>query len=305
MIQTVFSSTMAGDNIIANLISACPDGIIGVDLHGTVVIFNAKAAALTQRKRKDVLGCLDIGQIYGTREQARQIKTALYTEDYGGVGRLEGFETTIVDINNKTIPIRLSVALIIENGNEIGSVGFFHDLTNQKIMEEKLHKLSITDGLTNLFNQRHFHSCLAEEIERVLRYNRPLSLICFDLDRFKDCNDRLGHLEGDNVLRLVGNLLNVITRRTDKSFRYGGDEFFVLLPETNLDKAMTATEKIRRMFNDSWPYDTSGTGALPPVTLSMGVVQRKEETSGVALMKRADVAMYNAKNQGGNRIIAG
>ena len=175
----------------------------------------------------------------------------------------------------------------------------------QNIMEEKLHKLSITDGLTNLFNQRHFHSCLAEEIERVLRYNRPLILICFDLDRFKDCNDRLGHLEGDNVLRLVGNLLNAITRRTDKGFRYGGDEFFVLLPETNLDQAIIVAEKICLMFNDCWPYDTSGTGALSPVTLSMGVVQRKEEASGVALMKRADVAMYNAKNQGGNRIIDG
>jgi len=305
MIQTVFSSTMARDNIIANLIAVCPDGIMGVDLHGTVVIFNAKAAALTQRKSEDVIGSLDIGQIYGTREQARQIKTALYAEDYGGVGRLEGFETSIVDINNKTIPIRLSAALIIDNGNDVGSVGFFHDLTYQKFMEEKLHKLSITDGLTNLFNQRHFHSCLADEINRVIRYNSPLSLICFDLDRFKDCNDRLGHLEGDNVLRRIGNLLNVITRHLDKCFRYGGDEFFVLMPETNIDQAMIAAEMIRRIFNDSWPYETSGTGALSLVTLSMGVVQREEETSGVALIKRADVAMYHAKNQGGNKVVAG
>lgn len=296
---------MARDNIIANLIAVCPDGIIGVDMQGTVVIFNMKAAALTKRKCEDVIGSLDIGQIYGNREQARRIKAAIYAEDFGGVGRLDGFETAIVDIDNKTIPIRLSAALIIENGNEVGSVGFFHDLTIQKIMEEKLHKLSITDGLTNLFNQRHFHSCLTDEIERVVRYNSPLSLISFDLDRFKDCNDRLGHLEGDNVLRGLGNLLNVMIRRTDKGFRYGGDEFFILMPETNLDQAIIVAEKICLMFNDSWPYDTSGTGALPPVTLSMGVVQRKDETSGVALIKRADVAMYNAKNQGGNRIVAG
>jgi diguanylate cyclase (GGDEF)-like protein/PAS domain S-box-containing protein len=305
MIQTAFASTMARDNIIANLITVCPDGIIGVDMQGTVVIFNTKAAALTKRKCDDVIGSLDIGQIYGNREQARRIKAAIYAEDFGGVGRLDGFETAIVDIDNKTIPIRLSAALIIENGNEVGSVGFFHDLTIQKIMEEKLHKLSITDGLTNLFNQRHFHSCLTDEIERVVRYKSPLSLISFDLDRFKDCNDRLGHLEGDNVLRRLGTLLNVIIRRTDKGFRYGGDEFFILMPETNLDQAIIVAEKICLMFNDSWPYDTSGTGALPPVTLSMGVVQRKDETSGVALIKRADVAMYNAKNQGGNRIVAG
>ncbi len=305
MIQTVFFSTMVKDNITANLIAACPDGIIGVDLRGTVVIFNAKAAALTRRNPEDVIGNLDIGQIYVNREQARQIKTALHAEDYGGVGRLEGFETSIVDINNNTIPIRLSAALIIDNGNEVGSIGFFHDRTNQMVMEGKLHKLSITDGLTNLFNQRHFHSCLADEIERVVRYNSPLSLISFDLDRFKNCNDRLGHLEGDNVLRRLGNLLNDTIRSTDKGFRYGGDEFFILLPETNLDQAIIVAEKICLMFNDSWPFDTSRTAALSQVTLSMGVVQREDETSGEALMKRADVAMYNAKNQGGNRIVVG
>jgi diguanylate cyclase (GGDEF)-like protein len=296
---------MASDNIVANLIAVCPDGIIGVNLHGTVMIFNAKAAVLTLRRSEDVIGSLNISQIYGTREQARQIKTALYSEDYGGVGCLEGFETAIVDINNKIIPIRLSAALIIDNGKEVGSVGFFHDLTKQKIMEEKLHELSITDGLTNLFNQRYFHSCLADEIDRVIRYNGTLSLICFDLDKFKDCNDRFGHLEGDNVLRRVGNQLNVITRHSDKCFRYGGDEFFVLLPETNLDQAMITAEKIRLTFNDGWPYATSGTGVLSQVSLSIGVVQRKEETSGEALMKRADLAMYIAKNQGGNRIVAG
>ncbi len=305
MIKTAFSSAMAGDNIIANLIAVCPDGIIGVDLHGTVVIFNAKAAALTRRKCEDVLGCLDIGKIYGSREQARRIKAAIRAEDFGGVGRIEGFETAIVDIDNNIIPIHLSAALIIENGIEMGSVGFFHDMTNQKLLEEKLHILSITDGLTNLFNQRHFHSCLADEIDRVNRYNSPLSLICFDLDRFKDCNDRFGHLEGDNVLRRVGTLLNVITRRTDKAFRYGGDEFFVILPETNLDQAMITAEKIRKIFNDGWRYETSGTGMLCRVTLSMGVVQWNDETSGSALMKRADVAMYTGKNQGGDRVVAG
>ena len=305
MIQTTFSSTMARSDIIANLIAICPDGIIGVDKNGTVVIFNAKAAALTQRRPEDVIGSLDIGQIYGSREQARRVKKVLYAEDYGGMGRLEGFETSIVDINSLIIPIRLSAALIIDNGNEVGSVGFFHDLTNQKALEEKLHILSITDGLTDLFNQRHFHACLADEIDRVVRYNSPLSLICFDLDNFKDCNDRLGHLEGDNVLRRIGNLLKVITRHSDKSFRYGGDEFFVLLPETGLKQAIITAEKIRQIFNDSWPYEISGTGALSRVTLSMGVVQREDETSGVALIKRADVAMYNAKNQGGNRVISG
>jgi diguanylate cyclase (GGDEF)-like protein/PAS domain S-box-containing protein len=304
MIQTAFASIMAREKIITNLIAVCPDGIIGVDLHGTVVIFNEKAASLTKRKAEDVLGSLDIGEIYGTRDQARGIKVALYAEERGGIGRLEGFETSIVDSEGKTIPIRLSAVVITDEGTEVGSVGFFHDMTNQKEMEKRLHNLSITDGLTNLYNQRHFHSCLADEIDRVKRYNSPLSLVCFDLDRFKDCNDRFGHLEGDNVLRRIGNLLNVITRHSDKAFRYGGDEFFILLPETNLAQATITSEKIRQMFNESWPYET-GSDSGPVVTLSIGVVQRMGEISGEALIKRADVAMYNAKTQGGNRVVAG
>ncbi len=305
MIQTAFSSIMAREKIITNMIAVCPDGIIGVDMHGTVVIFNEKAAVLTHRNAEDVLGSLDIGEIYGSRDQARGIKAALYAEEYGGAGKLEGFETSIVDTEGRIIPIRLSAVVINDEGTPVGSVGFFHDMTNQKEMERKLHNLSITDGLTNLFNQRHFHTCLADEIDRVKRYNHPLSLICFDLDGFKNCNDRYGHLEGDNVLRRIGTLLNTITRHSDKAFRYGGDEFFVLLPETNLTQATVTAEKIRQMFNESWPYETDRSTTGARVTLSIGVVQRVGEISGEALIKRADVAMYNAKSKGGDKVVPG
>ena len=303
MIKASFASIMAREKIISNLIEVCPDGIIGVDTQGAVVIFNTKAALLTRRRVEDVIGVLDIGQIYGGREQARRIKAAIYAQEHGGVGRLEGFETSIVDTNGMIIPIRLSAVLIMDNSTEVGSVGFFHDLTNQKALEERLHRLSITDGLTNLFNQRYFHSSLADEIDRVKRYGSPLSLICFDLDRFKECNDRFGHLEGDNVLRRVGNMLNGVTRRSDKAFRYGGDEFFVLLPETNLSQARSTAEKICQMFYESWPFETGTKNSR--VTLSIGVVERKDETTGEALMKRADVAMYTAKNRGGNQVVTG
>ena len=304
MIQASFSSERVREKISSNLIAVCPDGIIGVDLQGTVVVFNEKAETLTRRRKEDVLGILDIVQIYGDREQARRIKAYLYAEDYGGIGRLEGFETQIVDIDGNTIPIRLSAVLIMDNGTEVGSVGFFHNLTVQKALEEKLYTLSITDGLTTLFNQRHFYSCLADEVERVKRYNSPLSLICFDIDRFKDCNDRYGHLEGDNILRRIGDLLKNITRHSDKAFRYGGDEFFVLLPETNLGEAMSTAEKIRQMFNAGWAYEIGDTGSALRATLSIGVVEWESETSREGLIKRADLAMYTAKKQGGDRVIA-
>ena len=184
-------------------------------------------------------------------------------------------------------------------------MGFFHDLSPQKKIEKKLRRLSITDALTDLYNQRYFYSNLSREIGRALRYQRPLSLICFDLDHFKACNDQLGHLEGDNILRMVGKQLLGIVRKSDTAYRYGGDEFFVLLPETELQNAKQTGEKIRASFNDHWPYDVAHKDFdLKPVTLSVGVAQLEKNETAEALIKQADVAMYEAKRQGGDVVIA-
>jgi len=216
---------------------------------------------------------------------------------------LEGYEVNIETHAGDTIPIRLSATLIYSNNEEVGSVGFFHDMTHQKNLEKNLRRLSITDALTGLYNQRHFYSCLAKEIERSQRYKRPLSLICFDLDNFKDCNDKLGHLEGDNILRIIGKLLFEIIRKSDLAFRYGGDEFFILLPETDIDSGQKTGEKIRQNFNNRWPYNVVYQHIdLTPVTMSVGIAQLEEKETAESLIKRADVAMYQAKRRGGDQI---
>lgn len=306
MTAITFCPSVNQNQIVSNLITVCPDGIIGVDSRGTVVLFNHQAALLTRRNADDVLGHLDIGEIYGSREKARQIKAAIISDAFGGKDRLDGMETEMVDVDGNVVPIRLSAVLLRDNGRHIGSVGFFHDMTHKKTLEEKLRVLSITDGLTQLFNHRHFHLCLATELERSIRYGRPLSLICFDLDCFKEANDRLGHLEGDRILRRIGELLRSVTRQSDKAFRYGGDEFCVLLPETQRSQAVATAEKIRRLFN-AYNFQAAACGADGPirVTLSIGVVERRIESTGNALIKRADLAMYAAKNQGGDCVVAG
>ena len=292
-------------DFLEQLAALCPDGIIAVDRKGRIVLFNHTAEGLTGRRAEDVLGKSSITEIYATPETARAVKKAIYAEASGGSGRLEGYEVDVRSVDGNTIPIRLSATLIYKNGQEIGSVGFFHNLSGRKHLEEKLRLLSITDGLTGLYNHRHFHASLSRELERTRRYQRPLSLICFDLDRFKRCNDIWGHLEGDNVLRLVGELLGEIIRRTDQAFRYGGDEFFVLLPETPLNQAETTAEKIRQAFNDRWPYDEIGdNGQALRATLSMGVTQAHPDDTAEGLIKRADLAMYEAKNSGGDKVVA-
>jgi diguanylate cyclase (GGDEF)-like protein/PAS domain S-box-containing protein len=285
------------------LVSLCPDAIIGIDRKGTVCLLNPAAERLMGRSVKETVGRLNITGVYPSEEIAREIKRRMYAEEAGGRGRLEDFETTIVHENGREIPIRLSATLVFRDGVEIGSVGFFHNLSVRKVMEERLRALSITDGLTGLYNQRHFHNCLFAELSRIDRYRRPLSLICFDLDHFKNCNDTLGHQEGDNILRLIGEVLRKETRKSDSCFRYGGDEFFIMLPETETESARKAAEKIREAFKHKWPFDPRSQ-RCSRVTLSMGVASATYGEQPEGIIKRADLAMYEAKRQGGDRVVA-
>ena len=288
---------------LCNLVALCPDGVIAIDRSGLITIFNRAAEMLTGHSADETINKMNICDLYPSPVIARKIKKLIYSETHGESGRLEGYEVDIENQAGNKIPIRLSATLIYSNNEEIGSVGFFHDMTHQKKLEKNLRKLSITDALTGIFNQRHFHTCLAEEIERAHRYHRPLSLICFDLDHFKDCNDKLGHLEGDNILRIIGKLLLETMRKSDLAFRYGGDEFFILLPEIDLNSAQKTSEKIRFNFNDRWPYNVLYKHIdLTPVTLSMGIAQLEENEKADSLIKRADVAMYQAKRRGGDQV---
>jgi len=291
-------------NFFNDVVSLCPDSIIGVNRNGIIIIFNKAAERLTGYKSNDVINEMNIINIYGSKETARLIKKNIYSNNYGTPGQLDGFETYLLGRDKHKIPIRLSATLICRDGEEIGSVGFFHDLTNRNHMEAKLRELSVTDSLSGLYNQRHFYTVLAEEISRNNRYKRALSLICFDIDNFKQCNDKLGHLEGDNVIRMVGQILREKLRRSDHAFRYGGDEFMILLPETPLDDAHFSAERVRNEFNSRWSFGSlCDTSCLKQITLSLGVAEANSGELPETFIKRADLAMYEAKRAGGDRTV--
>ena len=175
----------------------------------------------------------------------------------------------------------------------------------QTQLEEKnreLERLSRTDGLTGLFNQRHIRELLNDEFERVRRSREPFSIALIDFDDLKRVNDSLGHQTGDRVLVEMARLLNLSTRRVDRVGRSGGDEFLILLPETPMQGAVICLERIRKKV-ENYPFLPDGDGHLP-LTISVGIascpdpgVQGPEE-----LIRRADVAMYSAKHSGRNRI---
>jgi diguanylate cyclase (GGDEF)-like protein len=168
------------------------------------------------------------------------------------------------------------------------------------ISEKKYKDLSITDDLTQLYNSRHFYNKLKEEINRSTRYKHPLSLLLIDIDDFKILNDKYGHLEGDEVLSMTGKIIKDCLRITDSAYRYGGEEFTIILPGIGFEAAVNAAERIRKQI--SAHEFTSSTNQALRITVSVGACQFESEEEMKAFVKRADNAMYVAKQNGKNRV---
>ncbi len=161
-------------------------------------------------------------------------------------------------------------------------------------LEEEVRRLSITDDLTGLYNYRHFFKTLEIELTRLRRQRTSLSLIMFDLDNFKKYNDFFGHLEGDKILRKVGEIINQsIRNNVDSGFRYGGDEFAVLLIGASVDQGLTIAERIRSSIEQA---------GFQNITVSIGLSEFEDRFDLEGFVKSADHAMYIAKHSGGNRI---
>jgi diguanylate cyclase (GGDEF)-like protein len=172
--------------------------------------------------------------------------------------------------------------------------------TERTRMMEKLQKLATTDGLTKLYNSRSFYTQLELEVDRFNRYKHPLSLLLLDIDNFKDYNDNHGHLEGDKVLVRFSQIIKSCLRINDSAYRYGGEEFTVILPETTGDEAKTVAQRIRSSLEAEKFIPAPGKAAR--ITISIGVTQYypKEELS--TFIRRADKAMYISKQNGRNRV---
>ncbi len=173
---------------------------------------------------------------------------------------------------------------------------------------EAIYRLSTTDGLTGAANKRAFLEILERELRRAQRYKRRLSLALFDVDAFKHVNDTRGHLTGDYVLRELGRLVAGHIRRVDTFARYGGEEFALVMPETDLEEARTACEKIRTLVSGhTFSYDE----VVLPITVSFGIatVDPGKEADpdaapdAAALIAAADAKLYEAKQTGRNRVV--
>jgi len=242
--------------------------------------------ALSDPKFLDVLA-------FGERELLRDLSAVVQEYQREAYGRLASLR-------------RLETATTIASLLLLVAVGLFlfrpmvrricEDRNHLEQANEALERLAVTDQLTGAFNRLRLNAVMTQEIERGLRYGQALSVIMYDIDHFKQVNDTKGHGAGDDLLRGLTRLVLANIRATDALFRYGGEEFIVTLPHTNLAQAGRAAEKLRALVaGQAFPHGLS-------VTISLGVAEFRSGESADALMARVDAALYRAKAAGRDRV---
>ena len=199
---------------------------------------------------------------------------------------------------------RLEAPTVLRSGDrfQVGTAHFkfLQERDIENAYHEAIHELMVKDGLTQIANRRRFDEEAERELGRARRYGRPLCLILFDIDNFKEINDTRGHLSGDQVLKKIAELAQPLLRREQVFARLGGDEFGILSPEADGEAARRLAERVRSRLAR---YQFAATGGTLQVTCSFGVAQLSEEVSTVAeLYEAADRALYRSKNAGRNMV---
>jgi diguanylate cyclase (GGDEF)-like protein/PAS domain S-box-containing protein len=186
-------------------------------------------------------------------------------------------------------------------------LGMFRDITERKRMEDvlkesekKYRDLSMIDDLTQLYNSRYFYAQLEIEIERSNRYGQPLTLLLLDLDKFKKFNDKYGHVEGDYVLLRLGQVVKRCLRETDSAYRYGGEEFTIILPMTTSNEGIVTAKRIQTELRKEVFYPVLGQEVN--ITVSIGLAEYKPKEEMKTFVQRVDKLMYQAKKDGRNGI---
>jgi diguanylate cyclase (GGDEF)-like protein/PAS domain S-box-containing protein len=278
------------------------DGLLVADRNGKITFANPEASFLLGYNEHEFLGADMHGLLHVrkdsttcNREECNLLRVAQTGTTYRAV------EETFRCKSGQLLPISVSVSAIIKDQKPAGIVVAFHDITERKKFQLELERRAQIDALTGLNNRRHFYELAEQEIVRTRRYGKPLAIMMLDVDHFKPVNDTYGHPAGDTVLQRLSAVCRQTMREIDVIGRVGGEEFSILLPEVSGAQALEAAERLRAAVAATvvqLEHDVSIS-----FTVSIGVSALVETDAGVAAMlKRADEAMYAAKNSGRNRV---
>lgn len=275
---------------LENLLASTVDAILTIDTNAMVTFANPGTAAMLGRETKDIVGKPVASLVVGGRDEVAYIETMLGVDT-----PLQNYETELLHASGDRVPVNVSLSIAHGAGEDEFTVfAICKDITQQKRLEAELKEATVKDALTGLYNHGYFFDRLDAEIERATRQGHPLSLLLFDIDDFKGYNDKHGHLDGDRVLRTAGQVIKQCTREyVDLGFRYGGDEYTVILPEAEASEAKVIAERIRREFA-SHRFDK--------LTLSIGLMQYQKGIPARSFIRYTDSMMYKAKRNGGNQV---
>lgn len=246
------------------------------------------------------LPAVDVSRVFLPRELIEQHPSRLQLDEILRAGGRYVSEARL-DCGGCGYSTCEGLAAAIYDGRSGWSACFPEQRDNFVEHTRELKEASRTDALTELLNHRGFMERLREESQRSKRYGMPMSLVMIDVDHFKIINDTYGHVQGDRVLRLVSQVLEVSLRATDIPARYGGDEFAVILPQTRGSEALEVAEKLRSRAEKTTFYIDED--HYEKLTLSLGVYETDGDlVDPIAIISKADRAMYMAKKNGRNRV---
>ncbi|MBI4423701.1 MAG: diguanylate cyclase [Elusimicrobia bacterium] len=266
------------------IVASTTDAICTTDMQGRLIYFSPGAERMLGRRAPDAVGAPAHAFYEGGRAEVRGVMRRLLA-----AGKLRSYETVLRGHGGRQVHVSMSIALLRDRtGRSIGTLAISKDISERVALERRLRELSITDSLTGLFNQRYFRERAEAELQRARRQAEALSVILLDLDRFKEINDRWGHLEGDRILRRTAEVLQrSIRKEVDSPFRYGGDEFILVLPGLGARRAQLVARRI-----------ADAAAALhAPISLSTGTASLRPGDTVESLVQRADQRMYRSKRQ--------
>ena len=284
------------------LIESTGEGIFVVDENGVIQLFNPAAELLLGWRADEVAG-QGAHTLFHPAAQDSPFAgdhQCPVSQTLGDGQSRRGIRLTYRHKSGRSVPVEVSVAPLVINGEVGGAVTVVTDVSQRLAYEAELERLARTDGLTGLWNRRYFVELFGRELNRAEREAAPLSLLMIDIDHFKDVNDRYGHAAGDIVLGTLAGFFRDQLRMIDLIGRLGGEEFGVGLPGIGIDEAQGVSERIRSGL-EALQIDAGA--QVIRCTVSIGIAQWTDQESFDALLARADRALYVAKRSGRNQVV--
>ena len=285
---------------LAGILESVGEGVYGVDNNGLITFVNPAALNIVgAAEARSLIGKL-AEQVFHFHVQEGGLKTDRLYRAYGKSVELRCWETSFRHQNGKAVPVECTVYPLNIRDKQEGSVVAFRDISERKMLEEKLHWQATHDHLTQLINRRYFEDLLEAEVQRIRREDTMSALLYLDLDRFKYINDTAGHDAGDKVLVEIARVLVGKLRKEDMLARLGGDEFAIIVRNVDVKQAKATAEEMRKAL-DGCNFNYNGQNHAVHGSFGVALMDIEGMTSG-DILANADIACHIAKRGGRNRM---